>query len=203
MRAQALLLLVTLSSALPGFAQAEKARVLYFSSTTNPQGMQEAGIAIRIVTNLPAPVDAAQNTMTLRGAAGDVDLGEWLFRELDQAPAAVPVTREYSVGDAVVRVFHLAFASTPQQLQEVVNLLRTVSEIQRISPCFGPRAVALRGTGVQVALADSLIKAVDRPDAPIPPTAAFEYREPAPKPWPWISLTLPRMFVAAGRLMIC
>ncbi len=180
MRANILPLLFLLSSGLPGFAQPEKAKVLDFRSTATPQGMQEVGIAVRIVTNLPAPVDAAQNTITLRGAAGDVDLGEWLFRELDQAPAAGPVIREYPVGEAAaVRVFHLANFSNPQQLQELVNLLRTVSDIQRISPCFGPKAVALRGTAAQVALATSLIKALDQPGDTVPPTAAFEYRDPA------------------------
>jgi len=65
--------------------------------------------------------------------------------------------------ESVDRVFHFAHVETPQGLQEIVTVLRTVAEIQRIFLCNAPRSVALRGTADQMAVAEWLFNALDKP----------------------------------------
>jgi hypothetical protein len=62
----------------------------------------------------------------------------------------------------VARVFY-PHTSTPQELQEVLTLVRSTTHIQRATSCSVPGALALRGTVGQVALAEKLIQDRDKP----------------------------------------
>ena len=60
-------------------------------------------------------------------------------------------------------MFELTNPQTPRQLQEMVTLLRSVGDIRRLFVYNARRAVALRGTGEQMALAAWLISELDKP----------------------------------------
>jgi len=63
----------------------------------------------------------------------------------------------------VVRVFYLTHTETPQQLQEVIVAVRSISGVFRAFTHSASRAMALRGTADQMAVADWLLYVLDKP----------------------------------------
>src|SRR2546425_1188236 len=61
------------------------------------------------------------------------------------------------------RVFYFTHTETVQDLQEIATLIRTMADIRQIMTYAAPRALALRGTAGQIALAEWLIKELDKP----------------------------------------
>ena len=66
-----------------------------------------------------------------------------------------------------LRVIYLSNVQTPQELQEIVNAVRTVTETQRMFPCNGQNAIVVRGEADQVALVEKIIHDLDRPRAEV------------------------------------
>src|SRR5581483_9268372 len=114
-------------------------RVFTFVHNENPQQIQETVNIMRMIGEVPnVRADQAQHTMTVAGNVDQLGLSSWLFTELDK-PAGPPppslVVRETTFNDPrapVVKVFHLSHISSPQHLQELVNAIRSVSELQRV-----------------------------------------------------------------------
>src|SRR5207249_8122781 len=107
---------------------------------------------------------SASKAMVLRGTADQMAVADWLFNDLDKQSRS-PGMHEYRLpgsGDDVVRVFYLTHAGTPQQLQEIATQVRSMAEIRRLFIYNAPRAMALRGTASQIALADRLIQERDQ-----------------------------------------
>ena len=73
----------------------------------------------------------------------------------------------------VERTFQAAHAATAQDLQEITMTVRAVANIPRIAVDEAQRTVAVRGTPAQVAVAEWLFGALDRPAGAAP---AAEYR---------------------------
>src|SRR6266446_5010421 len=69
--------------------------------------------------------------------------------------------------DNVMTTFYLRNASTPNELQEVVNTLKGILDISRIqvNPTHG--AITLRGTPDQMVLAQKLVTDLDKPKAEV------------------------------------
>ena len=69
--------------------------------------------------------------------------------------------------DNVMTTFYLRNASTPNELQEVVNTLKGILDISRVqvNPTHG--AITLRGTPDQLVLAQKLISDIDKPKAEV------------------------------------
>jgi hypothetical protein len=57
----------------------------------------------------------------------------------------------------VVRVFYLTQSESPQRLQQIATEVRKTTAVKRIFTYNAPRAMTLRGTSAQIALADRLI----------------------------------------------
>ena len=64
---------------------------------------------------------------------------------------------------SVDRVFHFMHTQTAQGFQEIATVMRTVAGIRQLSVVAAPRALALRGTADQVALAEWLFHELDKP----------------------------------------
>ncbi len=62
----------------------------------------------------------------------------------------------------VIKTFYLSNLSTPTELQDLVNALRTVLEIPRIQQLPSQSAVVVRGTPDQIALAQKMIGDIDK-----------------------------------------
>ena len=163
------------------------ARVFYPSHVGTPQALQEMINAIRSILEFQRAV--AYNNLkavVLRGTAEQIAAVEWLINGLDKPAGVQPVSSQsgspaviaYTFSDPsidvridarfrtpAVRVFYLTHTPTPQAMQELVNSVRSLTDLQRVVACIGPRAIALRGTADQVAMAEWLINALDRPAA--------------------------------------
>lgn len=72
-------------------------------------------------------------------------------------------TKRRDYEDNVVRVFYLNNVVKPQDLQEILTAVRTISDIRRIFPMQAQNAILVRGTTDQVALAEKLINDIDKP----------------------------------------
>ena len=62
----------------------------------------------------------------------------------------------------VVRTFYLTNLSQPTELQDVVNTLRTILEVNRITQIPSQGAIVVRGTPDQVELAEKLVDDLDK-----------------------------------------
>jgi hypothetical protein len=128
----------------------------------------------------------------LRGTAGQAALAEWILNALDKPADWQPpdserwVSYEYWSGPTAntdptpVRVYYMAHAEKPQDIAEVVNLTRTLAAVQRMFACNERRAIVLRGSPNQVALAEWLLNALDKPAGWQPPSgqnpASYQYQ---------------------------
>ncbi|HLI84784.1 MAG TPA: cohesin domain-containing protein, partial [Bryobacteraceae bacterium] len=69
--------------------------------------------------------------------------------------------------DQVLKVFYLSNVSTPQELQEIVNAVRAVTELTRLMPYNTLHAIIARGEADRVALAEKIIHDLDKPRAEV------------------------------------
>jgi hypothetical protein len=158
-------------------------RVFYLTHASTPQELQEIVTTVRSVADIPRVfIYNARKAVAVRGTNQQITLAAWLVDQLNQpAHVAAPAPHEYKLpGDDMARVFELTNPQTPQQLQEIVTLIRSIGDIQRLFVCNERRAVALRGTAEQVSLAAWLVGELDKPvtgqAAAEDSTAPHEYR---------------------------
>jgi general secretion pathway protein D len=65
--------------------------------------------------------------------------------------------------EQVLKVFYLQNVGTAQELQEIVNAVRAVTELTRLMPYNEQNAIIARGEADRVALAEKIIHALDKP----------------------------------------
>jgi general secretion pathway protein D len=65
--------------------------------------------------------------------------------------------------EQVLKVFYLTNVNTPQELQEIVNAVRAVTELTRLMPYNSQNAIIARGESDRVALAEKIIHDLDKP----------------------------------------
>jgi len=144
-------------------------RLFYLTHSETPQEVQEFVNVIRTMTDIQRVFAyAPRRAISLRGTSDQVAVAEWLFSRLDNpvdAQTAKPAAYEFpgptGAVDAV-RVFYFVHNETPQDLQRMINLIRTTTDIQRIFPYAARGAIALRGTSDQMALAEWLVGRLDK-----------------------------------------
>jgi hypothetical protein len=66
---------------------------------------------------------------------------------------------------SVARVYYPAYLATPQQLIESTNMLRSIAEIMRVTPCVSSGAIVVRGFPDEIALAEWLLNGLAVPAA--------------------------------------
>jgi len=69
--------------------------------------------------------------------------------------------------EMVAQTFYLSNVQTPQEIQEVVNAVRSVSELQRVVAYNGLNAIIVRGEADKVALAAKMIHDLDKPKSEV------------------------------------
>ena len=63
---------------------------------------------------------------------------------------------------SVIRTFYLTNLSQPNELQDLVNILRTLLDTQRLQQFPSQQAIVVRGTPDQIAMAEKLIEDLDK-----------------------------------------
>jgi hypothetical protein len=146
------------------------AEILYLTHTATIQDFQEAAALIRTMSQILRVFTCNMpRALALRAPPDRIALAEWLFRELDQAAARPPgvsqqrklESREYpgpAPGGEIVRLFYLGDASNPKQLQQLVSLVRSETNIRWAFAYNALSAAAFRGTPAQIAMAEQLLK---------------------------------------------
>jgi hypothetical protein len=140
-------------------------RTFYFTHDESPQNLQNIVNIVRgvgIVQQVTS--DPAKRSVTVTGTADQIALADWLCHELSQ-PANGQPPQEYRVPGSdlpVVRVYFLANVITPQDLQDVTNATRSITDIQRAFPYAPLQALALRGTADQIAAADWMLRELNQ-----------------------------------------
>jgi hypothetical protein len=106
------------------------------------------------------------DAVVLRGNQAQAALAEWLVKGLDVAPGQQQATAQYQGPDPlgfVSSIFYLTHGETNQQMQEMVNVLRSLGDIQRVTFCNAIRAITIRVGTAQTALAAWLVSELDKP----------------------------------------
>jgi hypothetical protein len=135
-------------------------RVFYLKNTATDQDFVEAVTLVRSISNLRQVFTYnAQRTVAMRGTAEQMALAAWLLSQIDRPVKEQNTASEYIVpesSDDVVRVLYLARAGTPQELVKAATQIRTESKVSKMFMYNAPKAIAVRGTSQQVALAEQL-----------------------------------------------
>ena len=75
--------------------------------------------------------------------------------------ADTPAKRK-ELEQSVIRTFYLTNLSQPNELQDLVNILRTLLDTQRLQQFPSQQAIVVRGTPDQIAMAEKLIADLDK-----------------------------------------
>lgn len=86
-------------------------------------------------------------------------------QERPERTAGDPATRPAPLSQQVVRTFYLANVSRASDMQDVVNAMRTILEFQRVQQIPSLHALVLRGSAEQMAMAEKVIRDIDKPRA--------------------------------------
>ncbi len=73
------------------------------------------------------------------------------------------VTKRRDYEEQVTRIFYLQNLTSPQELQEVMTGMRTVTDVRKVFPINSQSAIVVRGTTDQVALAEKVLLDLDKP----------------------------------------
>lgn len=152
-------------------------RVFQLNTTVDAE-FKEASQIFTAITGLQSTSNAEAKTIAVRGTPGELALADWVAARLD-APAALnqPVARyDFDAapdGATAVRFLYLHAGATPQQINQAANVVRTLSEIQRMMTESSRRAIVLRATPAQADLAAWIVNTLDNPRDQAGPATYF------------------------------
>jgi hypothetical protein len=147
-----------------------------FATTQPDHSLQEAATIVRTVASVPqVSVDLSTSTLTFSGPVGAVNFAEWILPQIDKS-AGDAAAHEYRLpsGD-IGRVNFVPNLQKPQELQELLTVLRTVADVQKIFTFSSNRAVVLVGPDWEVSFAEWIIDQIDRPIQQKPDSAPHEF----------------------------
>jgi hypothetical protein len=155
---------------LPGVGE-NVVRVYSATHTSTVQDLQELATAIHTITALRLlTTHNAQRAVVVRGTADQVAVSEWLLDQMDKLgnePVRHSSTGRYLMPDpkdqGVVQVFYVAHTGSVRDFQEFATVMRTVAMVRFVFPYNAPRALAMRGTAGQIAVAEWLFGVLDQP----------------------------------------
>jgi len=144
-------------------ATAQNSRSFHLTQNETADQMNQIATLIRSTGGIQQIwADDLQRTVSVTGTSAQLDMAAWYVKQLDQATPP-PSPQDYQAGsDDTVRMFFLSHVSTSQQLQEVVTNLRAIIDIKRLFIYDTLHAVAMRGTGSQIAMATWLVNQLDQ-----------------------------------------
>ena len=137
----------------------EADRTFHFEHTEGTQSIMEVATVIRSIGEIrELTADAEKRTMTVRGTGAQIALAEWLFHELDSPGPGTPHEYKLAGSDEVVRVDYVTAAETLRGFQQIAVEVRSATRIRRLFTYNAPRAIVMRGTPEQLAMAGRLIR---------------------------------------------
>jgi hypothetical protein len=148
----------------------------HFTSPQTPQSLQEATTILRTVADIPqGSVDATLATLTIHGPADKVAAGQWMLGELDR-PGGETALHEYPMANGeVARVNFLTNVPNGQPMQEVLTVLRTVADLQKVFNFTSRQAIVLRGSEGTIAFSEWILDQLNLPAQQKPDATTREY----------------------------
>jgi hypothetical protein len=151
----------------------------HFTTPQSAQSLHEAETVIRTVAWVQeVSVDNPTATLTFSGPLGVVNFAEWILPQIDKSVGDVAV-HEYKLpsGD-VGRVNFVLNVQKPQELQEVLTVLRTVADVQKMFTFSSNHAIVLVAPDWQVAFSEWILDQIQRK----PDSAPHEFTVGGPDP---------------------
>jgi len=137
-------------------------RIYYLPGTKTVQDFQEVATMTRTMSDIRAAFTYSEHrALGLRATSDEIALADWLLHQLNsngQDEYRVP-----NASDDVARVFYLTKTPTTQAFQQQAAQIRSATNIRRAFTYNEQRALALRGTVTQIALAEQMVKDLDSP----------------------------------------
>jgi hypothetical protein len=165
--------------------------VVRLTNAPSDKALKEIAVLLRAVTGSPyLSSNIAQSTIAITGTPEQLTLAEWLLKEVDK-PAdwrpsdseyGNPTAREYKVpgaSDELARVFYLRGTATPQGVQEILTILRTVADVQKLFSRSEPKMIAYRADPSQANLIEWLLPKLDNPSGDLT-HSSDTFKVPAP-----------------------
>jgi hypothetical protein len=170
-------------------------RLFYLNRGQTVQEFQEFATLLRTIGDIRRVFTTNESKiLALRGTADQAAMADWLTGEIEKSAAAprqhsasaqyqLPSNPGPAPNENTMQVFYVGNAATVQSFQEAATLIRTISDMRRVFTYNTPRAMAVRGTADQVALAAWLFDRVDKPAnaAPSPPSGVYNYQAVDPR----------------------
>jgi hypothetical protein len=159
------------------------ARVLFFAHTPTLTRFNEVATVILATSQVRRRSTVADSkAFVVRGTGFQVALAEWLFNELDK-PAIIASQHtaseiyHYAGGgvDHVTRVYYLANAGPVIDFQTISTAMRVITEVRYTYTYNDRRALIMRGSTKQIALADWLTNELDQLNDAARPASSREY----------------------------
>jgi hypothetical protein len=137
-------------------------RIFYPARTQTIESLQELTVLMRSVVEIRRAFTFNRApAVIMRGTRDEIAAAEWLFNELDQRATAHPASETWRLpGDeeGIIRVFYLRPALSVEELMKNAISIREEAKIRRMFTYNSSRAIAVRGTAEQVAVAERLIR---------------------------------------------
>jgi hypothetical protein len=136
---------------------------LFYLNLERPRDFQERATVVRSVADVrDLAVSVSRKVVGVRTTSGKIAMAEWILARLAGMPGATEY-RAPSGEDDVMRVYFTSGVQTPMAQQELVTMVRSIGDIQRIFVTDSPRAIVMRSSAVRVALAEWLVGKLDMP----------------------------------------
>jgi hypothetical protein len=147
-----------------------------FTTPQTPQSMQEATTTVKVVGALTqTSFDLSTSTLTFSGSVEGVALAEWALSQIDKVTGDGAL-HEYRLpsGD-MARVVFVQNATKPQELQELLTILRTVADVQKIYAINSNHAFVIRAPEWQMLFSQWIIDQLNVPAGQKPDTTPREF----------------------------
>jgi len=152
-------------------------RIFFVANAPTIQDFQELATLIRTIVEIRRVFTYnTPRAMAMRGISDQIAFAEWLFNEIDQprngGQGHASTTYTYPASpeaENAARVFYLPDTATVEDFQRIAVTVRSATKMRRVFTYNSQRAVAVRGTLDQLALAQRLLTELDPADFPKAP----------------------------------
>jgi type II secretory pathway component GspD/PulD (secretin) len=152
-------------------------RVINLKQAQTVQNVVEAVVVVRSVTDIrQVSAGDGEKSVTVRGTPDEIRLAGWLIAALDEPAGAAQEYGAPGASDEKYRVFHLTHSQTPQELQEMSILVRSLADARYVFVYRPTKALVIRGSAWRIALAEWLIGELNQPAETPTPAEPREYR---------------------------
>ena len=153
-----------------------------FAASLTPRDLNEAATVVKSVAEVPqVSIDASTGTLTFTGSAENVDFAQWALSTIDKSYDGSSTNQAYTLPTGeTARVNFLVYQRTPQNVQELLTILRTVADVQHVFNLTSNSAIVLRGPVWSIDFAEWIIGQIDQPNPAKPDTTEREFNVGGP-----------------------